>query len=239
MSQKAQTTHLIGGGQGTLLALRKFFHDAVTETGAADALVVYIGVASSDNAGFFTMIKGALALTKGRLKMAKIASPHASASEARALLDDADLVFVSGGDVDLGMKTLHDRDFVTALRRLGREGKAMFGSSAGSIMLGREWVRFPDEDDEATAEIFPCLGIAPVHVDAHNEEDDWDELRSLLRLLHARGDESPVGYGLTRHGGLRLDVEGDRVEMMALGTEAPRFVVRHGKVVAGTPLKLR
>lgn len=232
-----QTTHLIGGGPGALLALRRYFRDALGDTGAGDPLVAYVGVASGDNAGFFTMIKGGLALT-GRMKMAKIASPRAPASEARALLEDADLVFVSGGDVELGMKTLHERDFVTVLRRLARAGKPMFGISAGSIMLGREWVRFPDEDDGASAEIFPCLGIAPVHVDAHDEEDGWGELRTLVELLHARGDADPVGYGLTRRGGLRCEVEGDRVEMVPLGTETPRFVVRRGKVVPGASLKM-
>ena len=238
MTRKAQTTTLIGGGPGAVLALRRFFHDAVIDTGAADPLVVYVGVASGDNGGFFTMIKGALALTMGRLKMARIASPRAPASEARALLDDADLVFVSGGDVDLGMKTLHERDFTEQLRRMARAGKPMFGISAGSIMLGRDWVRFDGEEDDAPAEIFPCLGIAPVHVDAHDEEDDWGELKTLLRLLHGRGDEEPVGYGLTHKGGVRVHVDGSDVAVTALGTETPRFVVRHGKVVASEPLAL-
>src|SRR5580693_1800197 len=150
---KPQTTHLIGGGPGTLLALRKFFRDALSETGADDPSIAYVGVASSDNAGFFTMIRGGLALTQGRMKLVKIASPKASTSEARSQLEEADLVFVSGGDVELGMKVLHDRDVATTLQRLAREGKPMFGLSAGSLMLAREWVRFPDEDDEESAEI--------------------------------------------------------------------------------------
>jgi peptidase E len=235
---KPQTTHLFGGGPGALLALRRFFREALSEVASEDPLVAYVGVASNDNHGFFTMIRGGLALTRGRMKMARIASASAAASEARELLEEADLVFVSGGDVDLGMKILHDRDVATTVRRLARAGTPMFGISAGSIMLGREWVRFPDEDDEQSAELFPCLGIAPVHVDAHDEADDWSELRSLVRLLHERGDADAVGYGLTRKGGLRVDVDGDRVEMMPFGTETPRFVVRSGKVTEGTPLRL-
>jgi peptidase E len=234
----AHTATLIGGGPGTLLSLRKFFGQAVDETGADDPLVAYVGVASSDNAGFFAMVRGGLALTKGRMKLAKIASPRASISEARSLLEAADLVFVSGGDVELGMKILHDRDLASTLQSLARAGKPMFGISAGSLLLGREWVRFPDEEDEGSAELFPCLGIAPVHVDAHDEEGEWGELRTLLRLLHRRGDEDPVGYGLTRKGGLRVEVEGPRVELMPLGTDTPRYVVRRGQVVAATALKL-
>ena len=99
-------------------------------------------------------------------------------------------------------------------------------------MMAREWVRFPDENDQARAELFPCLGIAPVHVDAHSEDDGWSELRVLVRLLHERGDEGPVGYGLTRKGGLLLQ---DRT-MRAFGTPIPRIVVQRGKVVEGAPL---
>jgi hypothetical protein len=98
-------------------------------------------------------------------------------------------------------------------------------------------VRFPD-DDEAKAEIFPCLGVAPLHVDAHSEEDGWSELRVLVRLLQARGDERPVGYGLTRKGGLRVTVAGDgAARLQPIGTPIPRIVVRRGRVVEAAPLR--
>jgi cyanophycinase-like exopeptidase len=171
--------------------------------------------------------------------MVKLASPRASASEARSLLEEADLVFVSGGDVELGMKVLHDRDVVATLLGIARRGTPMFGISAGSIMLARDWVRFPEDDeDDEKAEVFPCLGIAPVHVDAHDEDDGWGELRVLLHLLARRGEENAVGYGLTARGGLRVDVDASGVELTALGTDTPRFVVRHGKVAPAPPLPL-
>jgi peptidase E len=229
-----QTLDLVGGGPGAVLALRRHFKAALDALGRPRPLVAYVGVASDDNRGFFTMMRGALGSGHATLKLAKLASPRASASEARALLDDCDLVFVSGGDVELGMKVLNDKGASDTLRKLARAGKPMFGISAGSLMLAREWVRFPGDDD-ARAEIFPCLGIAPVHVDAHSEEDGWSELRVLVRLLHERGDAAPVGYGLTRKGCLRLAL-GDRVKMTALGTPIPRIVVRRGAVVEGKPL---
>lgn len=234
---KPHTTHLIGGGPGALLALRRQFHAALAEVPAANPLVAYVGAASSDHAGFFNMIRAGLALTRGRIRMARLAASKAPVSEARALLEDCDLVFVSGGDVELGMKVLHDTDAATTIRKVAAAGKPMFGISAGSIMLAREWVRF-DGDDEDKAEIFPCLGVAPVHVDAHDEDDDWGELRALLRLLHERGDEAPVGYGLTRKGGLCVEVEGGAVRLTPFGTDTPRLVVRRGKVVHAAPLTL-
>ena len=234
---KPHVTYLLGGGPGALLALRRHLQAALAEGGAANPIVAYVGAASNDNAAFFTMIRSGLALPRVRMRMARLASPRSSAAEARALIEDADLVFVSGGDVELGMKVLNDRDMAATLRRLAAQGRPMFGISAGAIMLAREWIAFPDDDEKA--EVFSCLGIAPIHVDAHDEDDDWAELRALLRLLARRGDKEPVGYGLTRKGGLRVDARGGQSRLTPLGTDTPRFVVRHGEVVADAPLALR
>ncbi|HEX3344111.1 MAG TPA: Type 1 glutamine amidotransferase-like domain-containing protein [Polyangiaceae bacterium] len=231
------TLDLVGGGPGAVLAVRRHFKAALDAIGRPRPLVAYVGVASDDNAGFFAMIRAGLGSGGATIKLAKIASRRSSASEARELLESCDLVLMSGGDVDHGMNVLHDRDMTSFLVALGRAGKPMFGISAGSLMLASHWVRFPD-DDEAKAELFPCLGLAPLHVDAHSEEDGWSELRVLVRLLHERGDAKPVGYGLTRHGGLHVSVSDEGVAFRPIGTPTPRFVVRRGKAVEATPLPL-
>jgi cyanophycinase-like exopeptidase len=233
-----QTFRLVGGGPGTVIALRRHFKAALDALDRPDPLVAYVGVASNDDRGFYSRLRGLLGASGARIKLAKMASPRASASEARSLLAESDLVFMSGGDVEQGMKILHERDMARVLLALGRSGKPMFGVSAGSLMMGREWVRFPDQDDESTAEIFPCLGLAPVHVDAHSEEDGWSELCILVRLLHERGDTDPVGYGLTGPGGLCVTFDDHGVDVKAMGTPIPRIVVRRGKVVEGKPLPL-
>jgi peptidase E len=233
--QRPQTVHLIGGGPGTVRALRKHFRAALAEIPSKRPLAAYVGTASNDNSGFFGMIRGGLALSGARFRMVSLASRGASASVARTLLDECDLVFVSGGDVERGMSILRDRDMLPTFRRLAREAKPMFGISAGSLMLAREWVRFPD-DNEDKAELFPCLGIVPSYVDAHDEEDDWSELRTLLRLAHRRGEPDPIGYGLTRKGGVRVVVNGAEATIKAVGTPIPRFAVRGGNVVAIAPL---
>jgi peptidase E len=236
---QAQIFHLVGGGPGTALALRRHFKAAIAGLGRPRPLLAYVGAASNDNRTFYTTIRAMLALGGARMQMAKIASPRAKASEARALLDECDMVFMSGGDVEHGVKVLRERDMAKPLAALARAGKPFFALSAGSLMLAKEWVRFPDEHDDASAEIFPCLGLVPLHLDAHSEDDDWSELRVLMRLLHERGDRDPEGYGLTRKGGVKVTLSGGKVDKVALGTAIPRFVVRKGKVVAGTPLALR
>jgi peptidase E len=233
----ASTLHLIGGGPGTVLALRRHYKGALAELGARRPLVAYVGTATDDSSGFFAMIRGALSATHARMVLVRIASARASTSDARKVLEECDMVFVSGGDVERGIQVLHDRDMVEPIRALARRGKPMFGISAGSLMLAREWVRFPGDDD-ARAELFPCLGIAPLHVDAHSEDDGWSELRVLVRLLHERGDRDPVGYGLTRKGGLRVELDGE-AKLTPIGTPIPRIVVAKGRVTAGKALPLR
>jgi peptidase E len=233
-----QLVYLIGGGPGAFRALRRHYLAAVKELPARNPVVAYVGAASRDNRGFYTMIRTALATSRVRMVHAKLASARARASEAQTLLQECDLVFVSGGDVEHGMHVLNDKDMAGTLRGLAKAGKPMFGISAGSLMLAREWVRFPEGDD-ASAALFDCLGIAPLHVDAHSEDDGWSELRVLVGLLQQRGDRDPVGYGLTRSGGLRLLVDASgRAKMAPIGTPIPRVVVRRGKIVDGKPLAL-
>jgi hypothetical protein len=251
-----------------MLSLRQHLKAAIDEPGlgsgqapgarAKKPLVAYVGAASRDNAGFQHLIGAAVRLAGARLQAVKLASPRAKVSEARAVLEDCDVVFVSGGDVDEGMQILQERGVLPLFRALGEAGRPMVGISAGSIMLGQAWVRFPPEpgDEPLPARgkeraplppgVFPCMGLAPVYVDAHAEEDDWAELRVLLRLLVDAGEPGPVGYGLTRKGGVCVEplsgsAEGSTktgVKVTPFGTPAPRLVVLRGKVVDGDPLAL-
>jgi peptidase E len=234
----SQRLHLVGGGPGAVRAIRAHFKAAIDELGMRRPLVAYVGVASDDNLGFEKMITTELVFTGARFKAARMASPKAPIALAKKTLHEADMIFISGGDVDQGMRLLDERGVLEDLRELCRAGKPMFGLSAGSVMLGREWVRFPDDDD-ARAEIFECIGAVPFHIDAHSEDDDWSELRTLLALLHKRGDKAPIGYGLTGKGGISVRLEGKALKIDALGTDIPRLVVRGGKVVHDTPLPYR
>ena len=231
----ARVVHLVGGGPGTVLALRRHYKAAIAGLGKERPLVGYVGTATDDNRSFFTMIRGGLS-APARMVLVRIASPRASMVDARKVLEECDMIFVSGGNVERGIDVLNDRGMAEPLRALAARGKPMFGISAGSIMLGREWVRFPRGDD-AHAEIFPCHGIAPVHMDAHSEDDGWSELRVLVRLLHERGDSDPVGYGLTRKGGLRVELDGEP-RLTPFGTSIPRIVVRRGRVTRGKALPM-
>jgi cyanophycinase-like exopeptidase len=183
--------------------------------------VAYVGAASNDNRLFFLWISALLKQAgAGTVRLAALASRRADAKKARSLLAEADILFVSGGDVDLGMRVLEASGAAATLRELGQSGMPFIGLSAGSIMLARSWLRWADESDDASAAVFPCLGLAPLLCDTHGEDDGWQELGTLLRLSN-----EPVGYGIPAGGALRIAADGS---LAALGKPVHCLEVRGG-----------
>jgi len=226
VTRTVKPVHLIAGGDRRVRkGPNPLLEAAFAQAGSPRPSIAYIGVASDDDRGFFrwltAIFQGAGA---GDVRLARLASPRADAAEARRILEVSDIVFVSGGDVEAGMAHLERHDLPPFLARLRRGGKPFFGLSAGSIMLARQWVRWSDPDDDASAEPFPCLGLAPIVCDTHAEADDWQELRVLLGLA---GDA--VGYGIPTGGALRVGADGS---VVALGRPAARLVSRAGRVAA-------
>jgi cyanophycinase-like exopeptidase len=152
----------------------------------------------------------------GEVTLAPLCGRRAAPAEAKRVLTEADLVFVSGGDVEAGMRALRATEMIGFLRELAQGGKPFFGLSAGSIMLGRQWVRWEDPDDDATAERFACLGLADLWCDTHAEAEGWEELRTLLRL----SPDGSTGYGIVSGTALLAHPDG---AVSALGGEVHRF----------------
>ena len=232
------TVHLIGGGPGAIMSTRRHLKQAISACGVKKPLVAYVGAASNDNLGFQKMLSAMFVGSGASIKGVMLARKNAKVSTALQLLADCDLVFVSGGDVEHGMNVVNERGVGDDLRRLSAAGKPFIGISAGAIMTGQGWVRFPN-DDETKAEPFPCLGIAPLHMDAHSEQDDWSELRVLVRLL-ARREDDALGYGVPAKGCLRVELGGGGgAKLTALGAPIARIAAKGGEVVAKAPLAPR
>jgi peptidase E len=185
--------------------------------------VAYIGVASNDNRVFFMWIKALLkGAGAGSVHLAALASRRADPAKALALIERSDVIFVSGGDVELGMNVLERTGIAAPLKELHHAGKPFIGASAGSIMLAKSWVRWPDSGNDATAETFPCLAMAPLLCDTHAEKEDWEELKTLLRL-----SAPATGYGIPAGAALRVRPDGS---LFALGKPMPRFTCGEGRL---------
>jgi peptidase E len=197
---------------------------ALAESGKARPSIAYVGVASGDDGAFFGFISNMFSeCGAGKVTHALIAPDNADLQKARRIMEATDIVYVSGGDVEHGMQVLAEKGMTDFIIGLFRQGKPFFGLSAGSIMLAREWVRWRDPDDDGTAELFPCLGCAPVLCDTHDEEGGWEELKAALTLK----EEGAVGYGIASGTAIKAYPEG-KVE--AAGGAVHRFIKRGGKV---------
>jgi len=188
-------------------------------------LLAYIGAASEDDAGFYRMMADVF-LRAGAAQVQHLITlpPTADLRKVREGLEQADGIFISGGDVEMGMQVLIEKKLSEFLVKLYHGGKPFFGLSAGSIMLAREWVRWRNPDDDSTAELFPCLGIVPVICDTHAEEDDWVELKTALKLEKS----GTAGYGIPSGTGLKCLPDG---QVESLGGPIVRYANQNGTII--------
>ena len=222
--------YLIGSGPDAREATRRHVRRALRELGLKKALIAYVGTASNDDPTFFKMLSAMFAGTGARVELVRLARKSASVAKARQLLHDADVIFMSGGDVLHGINILRARGVDRDLRKLAAAGKPFIAVSAGSIMMCEKWVQFDESDESASA--FKCLGIAKLVMDAHSEDDDWSELRVLLELLELLGKNN-VGYGVPAKGCLQI---GARGKLRAAGAAIDRLAIRGRKIVKMLPL---
>jgi peptidase E len=213
------------GGRGTTdLIIQTIFKGSAR----VPPTIAYVGTANGDNKDFFNrMAQMCREAGARRINHALISPDGADLKKAQDVLNSADIIFISGGDVDRGMRVLREKNMIDCLSTLYQQGKPFFGSSAGAIMLAKEWVRWPDPDDSTSAELFPCLGFAPVICDCHDEEGGWEELKTALSL-----EEDVVkGYGLVSGTAIRVFADG---KIEALGGNIHQYV-RRGKQVIRAP----
>lgn len=194
---------------------------ALRESGKESPVIAYTGTANGDDEGFFSRMAGVFREAGAyHINHALISPEKADLKKAQDILKAADIIFVSGGDVDRGIRVLQEKDMIDFLTRLYQQEKPFCGLSAGAIMLAREWVRWRNPDDNSSAELFPCLNFAPVICDCHDEENGWQELKTALRLEK----DNTRGYGLATGTAIRVFSDG-RLE--AIGGAIHQYI-RHG-----------
>jgi peptidase E len=216
---------LIAGQFGSRhFGTRPYLEAAVRLTRKQAPRALYIGAASGDDESFGTalcsLIEAAGAKEVAWPKLAR----RRSGAAARRALTSADFVFIGGGDVEAGMRVLHRTDLVDDLRTAATRGVVFAGMSAGAIMLGERWVRWPHAgaaDDEA--ETYECLGVAPCSLDTHGEGDEWRETRSFAVVRARELERKAKAYGVPSGGALIVSSGG---KMKARGRPVPVFAAR-------------
>ncbi len=212
---------LAGGRPKTRKRPDPLIQTVFRETGKMSPIVSYVGTASEDDETFFHYIADIFSEAgAGKVAHALITPKEADIKKAKDILNAADIVFISGGDVEIGMKILEEKNMIDFLFQLYREGIIFFGASAGSIMLAKEWVRWKDPNDDSTAELFPCMGLTPIVCDTHAEDENWEGLKMILKLEK----DIVKGYGIAIGTGIKVYADGN---VEAMGGAVYQYI-RHG-----------
>jgi dipeptidase E len=225
-TRKSKPIYLFAGGlRNDPTTLLQLYRTVFTESGVTAPSIAYIGTANRDVDRSYQRaaerLKNAGAST---VTHALLYADTADIEKAQTILNSADLIFVSGGDVAEGMRVLNEKKMIPFLHRLHEEGKPFFGISAGSIMLSKQWVRWSDPNDDSTATLFPCLGFAPILCDTHGEDDDWEELQITLKLTQ----DDHEGYGIVSGAAIKVYPNGT---VEALGHPIHRYVRRESSIL--------
>jgi cyanophycinase-like exopeptidase len=138
-----------------------------------------------------------------------------AADEAQAIVEGADVVFVSGGDPVLGARLLVASGADGWIRSARTRGTPCLGISAGSIMLCAWWAEWPDappaDAPHDGGELVSGTRVVPdLVVDCHAEDDKWVELKLVRGMLRDRlGEEKiPRLLGLPTGTGIVVSADG-------------------------------
>lgn len=214
---------LIGGQVGSRhFGTRPYLAEALRRTGKERPTALYLGAANGDDRSFGTGLCVALVVAGAGNVMWPKLDRRRERAKARAALEHVDFVFLGGGDVEIGMATLASADLAGALAAAAARGVVFAGLSAGAIMLGQRWIRWPHAGaGDHEAETYPCLGLVPCSLDTHGEADDWAETRAFTRVRAREVGKQARAYGIPSGGALVVTASG---KIVARGMAAPVFV---------------
>ena len=155
----------------------------------------YIGASNRDRPEFYSIFQAAMeqvAITNCNM------IPSALSAEDRSCLLAADIVLLSGGDVALGWTAMQENGLGESIIASFNSGAVLIGVSAGAVQLGQVgW----SQGDGSPTDVFPTLGLVPYVISAHQEDQDWEDLKKLVQFLGegTRGIGIPTGGAAIYH----------------------------------------
>jgi cyanophycinase-like exopeptidase len=202
--------YLQGSGQPSAPAFKQMIEQALGGVTGRKPRVALTLAALDGNASIIKKFLGWFtARAFGGAEVTRI--DELSAEAAKAAVESADLIYLSGGDPVAGARNLAASGRDVWLREARARGAALGGGSAGAILLGAFWADWPEEPDGKPFDggtLVRMTGVVgDLVVDTHNEEDDWDELRLVHGMLQAAGENVRL-RGIPTGGGLIVAPDG-------------------------------
>ena len=156
-----------------------------------DPLAVYVGASNGDDPAFYSIFEAAMeqAGVEERRMIPIDMNPDDLDSVERA-----DLILLSGGDVEQGWRAFEDNGLKRIIARRYNEGALLMGVSAGAVQIGLGgW--------SEKGKLIGTFRIIPHAIGAHEEEQGWAGVKEMVRHFgeHTRGYGIPAGGGMIYH----------------------------------------
>ena len=172
------------------------FLNSVTEGLQKNSLkAAYIGASNGDLPEFYDLFVAAME-NIGIINCRMIHS--AFPKDDQRFLEKADIVLLSGGDVEQGWDVFVKTGIREVVVRKHEEGAILIGISAGAIQLGMCGYR---EEEIQEERVFDAFQFVPYIIDVHKEKSDWKNLRKtvLFKGEYTKGIGIPTGGGMIYH----------------------------------------
>jgi hypothetical protein len=150
---------------------------------SATPKAAYIGASNGDQPEFYDLFVAAMEsmeISNCRLV------PSQPSREDILFLENADLIVLAGGDVERGWQVFEQNGLKELLPRKRFDGAILMGVSAGAVQLGLGCL-----SNAAQPKQIDMFRFAPFYVGAHDEGNDWFDLRALVNL--AQSDVRAIG----------------------------------------------
>ncbi|HKV93671.1 MAG TPA: Type 1 glutamine amidotransferase-like domain-containing protein [Candidatus Angelobacter sp.] len=156
---------------------------------SSGAKAAYIGASNHDQREFYDLFVAAMELM-GISNCRMI--PAQLKDEDKAFLQQAELLLLAGGNVELGWSVFESNGLKDLIPQKRYDGCTLIGVSAGAVQLGLGTLS--EDPQPKKVELFR---FAPFYVGAHDEKNEWWDLRALVNLSQSevRGIGIPAGGG--------------------------------------------
>ena len=188
MSESLKSIYLLADSQ--LLFWKQddsvFLQSMRSEIVKENPKAAYIGASNDDQPDYYELFKAGMEGIGIRdCQMIRASFPAAGA----AFMEEADLILLSGGDVETGWNAFQQNGFGEALVRRYYNGALLIGVSAGAVQLGWGAAR--------AGGLLETFKLVPYIIGAHEENNGWKELISLVKEMKGalRGLGIPSGAG--------------------------------------------
>ncbi len=140
----------------------------------------YVGASNGDDPDFYAIFVAAMeGVGVSDCRMI----PSAVSEVDLAFLNDADIILLAGGDVEVGWQTFLTNGLDRHIVRRYFEGATLIGISAGAVQLGLGYLK-----------------LVPFIIGAHEESTNWKTTTELLRLsANTRAIGLATGGGAIYH----------------------------------------